>query len=400
MSSKNGKQSAAGPTVAVMILVCIAAVALAAAVFNEGLIKEQNANSSKSVAGRDSDIENTLNGMSLHDKVCQMIVASPETLTDVGTATAAGQRTKDALARYPVGGIILFANNLENRNQTTQMIADMQNYARDYNGIGLFISVDEEGGNVARVAKKLGTSAFKPMYEYRGEGANKAYENAAAIAGSISGFGFNLNFAPVADTWSNPKNEVIGSRAYSDDFAQTAELVASAVNGFHSGSVMCTLKHFPGHGDTEQDSHSGSAYSYKSLEELRNEEFLPFRAGIEAGADMVMVGHISLPKLDSLPASLSSVIIEDILRAELGYDGVVITDSLSMGALTGSYGEAKIAVMAVQAGNDILLCQGGMKTMVAAVENAAANGEITEERINESVRRILTLKKKYGLLYS
>ena len=343
-------------------------------------------------------VELFLSEMSLHDKICQMILAAPEALTGVETATAAGQMTQEAMSDYPVGGVILFAKNLENKDQTAGMISNLQKYAKDYNGIGLFISVDEEGGKVARVAQKLGTTQLRPMYEYREQGTKTAYENAAAIAKDISRFGFNLDFAPVADTWSNSKNKVIGDRAYSDDFEKTAELVASAVEGFHSENIMCTVKHFPGHGDTEEDSHTGSAYVYKTLNELRSKELLPFKAGIRAGADMVMVGHITLPELDSLPASLSSVIITDILRGELEYDGVVITDSLSMKALTDYYGEDKIAVMAVQAGNDILLCQTGMKSMVGALEDAVANGEITEERIDDSVRRILTLKYEYGLL--
>lgn len=339
-----------------------------------------------------------LKEMSLHDKICQMILAAPEALTGVDTATAAGETTHDAMAAYPVGGVILFAKNLENSDQTISMISNLQTYAKDYNGIGLFISVDEEGGKVTRVAQKLGTTRLNPMYEYREQGTKAAYENAATIAKDISRFGFNLDFAPVADTWSNSRNTVIGDRAYSDDYEKTAELVSSAVEGFHSENIMCTLKHFPGHGDTEEDSHTGSAYVYKTLDELRENELLPFRAGIKAGADMVMVGHITVPEVDSLPASLSPVIITDLLRGELEYNGVVITDSLSMKALTDHYGTDKIAVMAVQAGNDILLCQTGMKNMVRALEDAVVNGEITEERIDESVRRILELKYEYGLL--
>lgn len=345
-----------------------------------------------------AEIEKLLGEMSLHDKICQMMLVTPETLTGVSTATAAGQTTENALSEYPVGGVILFANNLVDADQTKGMISNLQKYSTGYKGIGLFIAVDEEGGRVARVAQKLGTTQLNPMYEYRNQGVKTAYDNAAMIAGDISGFGFNLDFAPVADTWSNPNNTVIGKRAYSDNYEEAAALVSAAVEGFHSENIMCTLKHFPGHGDTEEDSHTGSAYVHKTLEELRAEELLPFQAGIHAGADMVMVGHITLPELDSLPASLSSVMITDILRGELAFDGVVITDSLSMNALTDLYGEEKIAVMAIQAGNDVLLCQSGMKTMVSALKNAVAGGEISEERIDQSVRRILKLKYEYGLL--
>lgn len=361
-------------------------------------VKETEKTALSSGESAEEEIEKLINEMSLHDKICQMMLVTPEALTGVGTATAAGQKTKEAMNEYPVGGVILFAKNLENGDQTTAMISNLQKYGKEQNGIGLFISVDEEGGKVARVANNLGTTKLKPMFEYREQGLETAYDNAAVIAKDISQFGFNLDFAPVADTWSNPKNMVIGDRAYSDDYETVARLVSSAVEGFHSENIMCTLKHFPGHGDTEEDSHMGTAYVYKTLDELRMEEFLPFQAGISAGADMVMVGHITLPELDTLPASLSSVIITNILRGELEYDGVVITDSLSMKALTDLYGVDRIAVMAVQAGNDLLLCQTGMKSMVSALENAVASGEISEERIDQSVRRILTLKYRYGLL--
>ena len=339
-----------------------------------------------------------LENMTLHEKICQMLLVTPETLTGVGTVTAAGETTRKSLEANPVGGVILFENNITDREQTTQMLANLKAYMRQINGVEPFIAVDEEGGRVARVAKKLGTSSLSPMYTYREEGTQKAYENAAIIGRDIADIGFNLDFAPVADTWSNPSNKVIGERAYSDDFGQASELVAAAVEGFHSANMICTLKHFPGHGDTAEDSHAGSAYCNKTLEQLWAEELRPFQAGIRAGADMIMTGHITLPEIDSLPASLSEKVIGNLLRQKLEYDGVVITDSLSMKALTDLYGFDKIAVMAVKAGNDLLLCQNGMSTMISALENAVNSGEITEERINESVRRILALKEKYGML--
>lgn len=342
--------------------------------------------------------EELLRGMSLHEKICQMMVVTPETLTGVDRVTAAGQVTRDALNEYPVGGVILFADHLIDGVQTTGMISNLKEYAKERVGAEVFVSVDEEGGRVARVAQKLGTTPLHAMYEYRFSGTETAYENAAVIAADIAQFGFNLDLAPVADTWSNPKNQVIGDRAYSDSYEDAAKLIAAAVSGFHSQNVMCTLKHFPGHGDTAEDSHTGSAYVYRTRAELYAGELLPFIAGIDAGADMVMAGHITLPELDSLPASLSPAIITGLLRNELGYDGVVITDSLSMRALTDLYGSREIAVMAVAAGDDLLLCQSGMRDMVETLENAVATGEIAEERIDESVGRILRLKDKYGLL--
>ena len=197
--------------------------------------------------------------------------------------------------------------------------------------------------------------------------------------------GFNADLAPVADVWSNPDNTVIGDRAYSDDFAQAAELIPEAVRGFHSGGVATTLKHFPGHGDTLADSHDGAVYVSKPLEQLRREELLPFRAGIASGSDMVMIGH-------------SYRIVTELLREELGFQGVVITDGLQMKALTDSYTSGEIARRAVSAGVDILLCPSNPQAAVSALEEAVALGEISEERINQSVRRILVMKVNRGIL--
>ena len=189
--------------------------------------------------------------------------------------------------------------------------------------------------------------------------------------------GFNADLAPVADVWSNPDNTVIGDRAYSDDFAQAAELIPEAVRGFHSGGVATTLKHFPGHGDALADSHDGAVYVSKPLEQLRREELLPFRAGIASGSDMVMIGHLILTEIDAAqPAPFSYRIVTELLREELGFQGV----------------------RAVSAGVDILLCPSNPQAAVSALEEAVALGEISEERINQSVRRILAMKVNRGVL--
>lgn len=188
--------------------------------------------------------------------------------------------------------------------------------------------------------------------------------------------GFNADLAPVADVWSNPDNTVIGDRAYSDDFAQAAELIPEAVRGFHSGGVATTLKHFPGHGDALADSHDGAVYVSKPLEQLRREELLPFRAGIASGSDMVMIGHLILTEIDAAqPAPFSYRIVTELLREELGFQGVVITDGLQMKALTDSYTSGEIARRAVSAGVDILLCPSNPQAAVSALEEAVALGE-------------------------
>lgn len=345
----------------------------------------------------DEEIEELISQMTLHEKVCQMMVVTPDGLTGVGACTNAGEQTKAILETTPVGGICLMGNNVTDATQVKNMISNYQTYAKNNHGIGLFICTDEEGGAVARFAGKVGNTRFSPMFSYKDEGAQVAYDNAKTIGSEIFAFGVNLDLAPVADVWSNPENHVIGTRAYSDDPKQAAELVAAAVQGFHDGGIMCILKHFPGHGDTKEDSHVGSAYSYKTLDELKESEFLPFEAGINAGADMVMSAHVTVPSIDDRPASLSSTVLS-ILRDDLNFKGIIMTDSLSMQAVAGKYSYGEIGVKSVQAGNDILLVQLGLSEMISAVETATENGEISEDRIDESVRRILKMKKRYGLL--
>lgn len=339
-------------------------------------------------------VDKTMAEMSLHDKVCQMMFVTPEGLTGTDDVMVAGDTTKQALQAYPVGGIIYFANNFDNVDQTRDMISNTQSYSK----IGLFIATDEEGGRVNRIMDTLGTTYIGPMYDYKDDGPDAAFENAKTIASDMSALGFNLDFAPVADVWSNPDNTVIGDRAYSDDYAQAAELVGSAVKGFQDGGVICTLKHFPGHGDTAEDSHYSSAYVNRTKAQIMADEMQPFRTGIDAGAELVMVGHLIVPDIDELPSTLSYKIATEMLRGDMEFDGVAITDSMEMESIADNYGVADSAVMAVQAGMDMLLQPADLAVAVNAIVTAVQNGDITEPRIDESVRRILTLKAERGLL--
>ena len=339
-------------------------------------------------------VDKTMAEMSLHDKVCQMMFVTPAGLTGTDDVMVAGDATKQALQAYPVGGIIYFANNFDNVDQTRDMISNTQSYSK----IGLFIATDEEGGRVNRIMDTLGTTYIGPMYDYKDDGPDAAFENAKTIASDMSALGFNLDFAPVADVWSNPDNTVIGDRAYSDDYAQAAELVGSAVKGFQDGGVICTLKHFPGHGDTAEDSHYSSAYVNRTKAQIMADEMQPFRTGIDAGAELVMVGHLIVPDIDELPSTLSYKIATEMLRGDMEFDGVAITDSMEMESIADNYGVADSAVMAVQAGMDMLLQPADLAAAVNAIVTAVQNGDITEPRIDESVRRILTLKAERGLL--
>lgn len=337
--------------------------------------------------------EELLSGMTLREKLCQLMIVRPEVLTGESPVTAAGETTRLALETYPVGGLIYSVDNLVTQEQTREMITNTQSYSK----LPLFISADEEGGNVGRLMYKLGTTWVNSMYSYKDQGADTAYANAKTIGTDMVSCLFNTDFAPVADVWTNPDNTVIGDRAYSDDFEQAAELVASAVRGFTDAGVICCLKHFPGHGDTSTDTHEGAAVVSKSLDELRAGEFLPFVSGIEAGADMVMIGHITVTSVDPEPATISKAIITDVLRGELGWDGVVISDSLDMGALAG-YDNGEVCVKFLEAGGDILLGIPDIETALTALEAAVTDGRLTESRIDESVQRALELKISHGII--
>lgn len=339
-------------------------------------------------------VDETLAGMTLHEKVCQMMFVTPEELTGEDGVTVAGDATRQALENYPVGGIVYFAKNLESQDQVKEMIDNSQKYS----SIGLFVATDEEGGVVNRLMDTVGTTYIGSMYYYKDDGDETAYENAYTIANDMSALGFNLDFAPVADVWSNPDNTVIGERAYSDDYAKAAELVGNAVKGFNDGGVTCTLKHFPGHGDTAEDSHYSSAYVHRTKEEIMADEMQPFRSGIEAGAEFVMVGHLIVPDIDEVPATLSYKIATGILRDELKFEGVAITDSFEMESIADNYSVDDAVVMSVKAGMDMILQPKDMASAVNSIEQAVADGELSEDRIDESVRRILTLKESRGLL--
>lgn len=336
--------------------------------------------------------------MTEKEKLYQLFIVYPEAVAGAA-GTAAETDTRTALERRPVGGFVYAEANLQSAEQAAAMIAGQQASA----AIPLLTCVDEEGGRVSRLRGITGT--LSAMYSYREAGADTAYANAVTIAGNMKTLGLNADFAPVADVWSNSANTVIGDRAYSGDFESAAALVAAAVEGFRAENIICTLKHFPGHGDTAEDSHTGTAVVRKTLDELRRQEFLPFRAGIGAGADMVMIGHLTLTEIDAgTPATFSRTVVTDLLRGELGFDGVVITDMLTMSAAANHASGGEACVQALAAGCDILLgpaaTQEGLDVCVQAVrdELAMPDGRLGWEDINGSVARILAMKIEHGMI--
>ncbi|MCM1189234.1 MAG: glycoside hydrolase family 3 [bacterium] len=356
---------------------------------------EENSGNSGNGADPERDaVEKLLAEMTLKEKVYQLFVVFPSAITGVSKVTQAGETTRLALEKYPVGGLIYDKSNIVSKEQLRTMLTNVQSYTK----IPLILTCDEEGGRVSRLMNTVGTTKVGPMFDYREDGAAVAKQNAKTIAGDLTDLGFNMDLAPVADVWSNPQNTVIGDRAYSDDFQEAAELVAAAVAGFREGGAACTLKHFPGHGDTSADSHYGAVYVYKSLDEIREQELLPFQAGIDAGVDAVMMGHLIVSDVEEEPALFSYRLVTELLREEMHFEGVVITDSLQMKAMTDYYGNGEIAVKAVKAGVDMLLCPGDLEEAADALIRAVESGEITQERLDESVRRILRLKQERGIL--
>ncbi len=336
--------------------------------------------------------------MTLEEKAAQLFFVTPEALTGVEAVTAAGELTREAFDAYPVGGIIYFSGNIESAEQFTDMAAAIQEISRERLGVPLFLGTDEEGGRVTRFYESgIGEiPCVGPMLEIGMQGnTQKAYEAGKVLAGYLSEYGINLDFAPVADIFSNPENTVIGDRSFGTDAATVAAMVPEMVKGMQEGGVKAVLKHFPGHGDTAEDSHEGFASSNKTMEELRSCELIPFQAGIDAGAEFVMMGHISLPEVleDSLPASLSKEIVTGLLREEMHFSGVIITDAMNMGAITRYYEPGEAAVLALEAGVDMILMPEDFRVAYEAVLEAVGSGRLSEERIDASVERILSAKQ-------
>lgn len=335
-------------------------------------------------------INETIESMTLTEKVAGLFIVTPEAITGVNAAVQAGEGTKDALEEYPVGGLIYFAKNIESKEQLT----DMLNNTKEYSKFPLFLAVDEEGGGVNRVAG-AGLAEKQPSASEIGATGdpNNAYVAGSNIGTYLVEIGFNLNMAPVADL-SNVSGSVMKERAYGADAATVAPFVTSMVTGLQEQGVTACLKHFPGIGSTTSDTHDGLAYTERTAEEFRAEEFTVFKAGMDAGVGMIMVGHVSAEGLagDKTPASMSEPIITGYLRNELGYQGIIITDAMNMSAIANYYSSEQAAVMALKAGCDMVLMPENFLQAYAGVLNAVAEGTISEERINDSLRRIYRVK--------
>ena len=328
--------------------------------------------------------------MPLEDKIAGLFMITPESLTGVDTVVQAGETTKQKLSEHPVGGLIYFDKNIKSKDQIQEMLSATKNSML----YPVFLAVDEEGGTVSRVAKSgIATNVGSQAEIGSTCDPEKARETGTTIGNYLSECGFNVDFAPVADVITEG-NTTIGDRSFGMDPNVVGSMVAAEVEGLQSTGVSACVKHFPGMGDTTEDTHDGKAVSQKTLDDMRTNDFPAFQAGIDAGVDFVMVGHMALPNVigDETPCSLSGVIINDVLRNELGYDGIVITDSLSMKAITDSYSPEEAAVLAIQAGADMILMPADFQAAYDGLLKAVQDGTISEERIDESLMRIYRVK--------
>ena len=384
------------------------------------------------VAPQASRIDEILAGLPLKERIAQMIMPCFRTWNGVDV-TELNEELAAALRSHQYGGVLLYGSNVKGAEQTARLISALQqNNAQiaDVAHVPYLLPVDEEGGIVTRLSMGTRMNGSMAVGATGDEALANAISTGGVIGSELAALGFNADFAPDADVNNNPLNPVIGTRSFSDDPAKVAELAPAFARGLARSNVVGTFKHFPGHGDTAADTHIASGVAVdKTIDELRSCELVPFKAAIDGGADLIMTAHITLPKYDDevtfgdgvtrgyFPATMSPKIMGELLRGELGYQGVIVTDALEMDAVSkaglvpGEQGSveyaANVAEKVIGAGVDILLLPRDLTNEDAAtfydeyIDAIAAKveaGTVSEDRINESVRRILTLKDKYGIL--
>lgn len=339
-----------------------------------------------------TDPSDLINNRTLDEKIGQMIFPGI-------SGTSPNEKMADLINKYKVGGIILNGGGLVSPEQTINYLNEVKSQNAN-NPIPILFGVDQEGG---RISKLPGNLTKLPTNQTIGIRNDPSFSNqiGTILGKELKAFGFNIDFAPVLDVNSNPNNPVIGDRSFGNNPDIVSRLGIQTMKGIQSQNVISVIKHFPGHGDTSVDSHKELPVVNKSLKELESLELIPFKHAIEEGADVVMVGHILLPKLDaSYPATMSKPIINGILREKLHFNGVIITDDMTMNAITNQHDIGQAAVQSVKAGSDIIMVAHDYDKIVStiqALKAAVENGDIPVERIDESVSRILELKKKYKI---
>lgn len=329
--------------------------------------------------------------MTTEELVGQLLVAGIE-------GEEPGEDARQVIEELAVGGIILFGRNVEAPGQLVELTNGLKEWNREAGNIPLFLCVDEEGGMVSRMPPEV--ADLPNAFDYMTAGGDP-YALGQCLGAECAAFGCNVDLAPVLDVWSNPNNTVIGRRSFGTEAQTAADSAPRTAQGIADRGVIPVGKHFPGHGDTETDSHVGLPVVNKSLSQLEELELIPFRRAVSQDLPAVMAAHILMTRIDPLlPASLSPKVVDGLLREELGFQGVVFTDDLTMGAITENWDMPEAAVLAVQAGCDMALVCHGLDNVKAAYYGllfAVEDGTLSRERLEESVRRILTLKEAYAV---
>jgi len=327
--------------------------------------------------------------MSLSDKISQMFIIDYRNLFEIDNSL------ESILSKYNVGGFILFKSNINNFNQSYNLIYDIKKIGN----ISPFICVDQEGGRVQRLDKNVGFEKYPSMYDIGTRNDSEfAFELGIKMGRELKSIGVDVNMAPVLDIFSNCNNTVIADRSFGSDYDIVNKNAFSYAEGLKKQNIIAIGKHFPGHGDTFVDSHCDLPVVYKTLDELKNLELMPFYEAVNKKMDGLMIGHIIITNVskDFVPSSLSNKVINELLIKEMGYNGVIITDSLKMKSLSKYYSFNDIYCMSVLAGNDLLLMPHNMNDAFETIYRYVNNGKISEDRIDNSVYKILSLKFDYG----
>jgi beta-N-acetylhexosaminidase len=348
-------------------------------------------------------LEEYIEEMTLEEKVGQLFFVTVGNLEEPIDAVSneyrsLSEQAADTLKNYQPGGVILMGGNIDSDEQVKELTLELQ-MATD---IPLYIGVDEEGGMVSRLGNTAGITMENvgPMAEVGSAGDSAAaYEIGETLATGLLEYGCNMDFAPVADVLTNPSNTEIGNRSFGSDANLVAAMVSAEVSGLQDAGVSAVTKHFPGHGGVIGNSHQNMQFVDTTMEELEATELLPFRSAIDSDTDAILISHLVLTELeDTIPSSLSSKVVTDLLRKSMGYEGVIITDSFQMGSITENYEQGEAAVLAIEAGCDMILMPMEYDTCYQAVIEAVECGQIPEAQIDESCHRILRAKIKRGIL--
>lgn len=335
-----------------------------------------------------------LKDLTLEEKIGQMIIAGfPSRCYD--------ENVNEIIEKYKIGNIILFAGNIGTKEEIVKLTSKLQeNFIKHTKNPG-FISIDQEGGMVTRIYK--GATFFPGNMAFAAANVKgSTFEEGKTEGEELRALGINMNLAPVMDVNCNPLNPLIGTRSYGDDPQKVAELGVNLIKGLNESKVIAVCKHFPGHGDTDKDSHLSLPAVNHDMDRLEKVELLPFKKAIEAGAPAIMSAHVLFPAIESekLPATLSYKVLTQLLKKKMGFMGLIITDCMEMKAIASYYGSEKAAVMAVKAGADMICISHSKDVQIKCVQEikkAASEGTIEENRINESVKKILQVKAKYNL---